>query len=215
MPSDTPREDSLDTPIIDDAPLRRPRKPLSSTATGQSVFIGLAVLCTLGALALLGGAFYFGLHYGAPDEQPVVVMAEPEEPAIVFPTLSGAPAGVGTRDWLELRGGECISSFSEAFALEFEVVSCDGAHQAQLARTTLLSSELSEEFPGEPFVAAKAREVCRVDDLINRDIAQSFDDLVVEFSYPVDATQWGAGQRGVYCFVTSSSRATFESSLLY
>jgi len=68
---------------------------------------------------------------------------------------------------------------------------------------------------GEAAVAAQAREFCALDSLVNRDLVVEYSDLVVEFAYPVNTQQWELGQRGVYCFLTSTSRSGFDSSLLY
>ena len=198
------------------APEKPQRPRLTSTPTGQNIFVGLMVLATLGVVALLGGAFVLGNNVaGAATEEPVAVEQAPAEPEISFPTLSGEPLGPGPTDWLELRGGECISPFSGAFDEQFVVVPCAGSHQAQLARTVLLSSDPLEEFPGEAVVAAKAREFCALDSLVNRDLVVEYSDLVVEFAYPVNTQQWDLGQRGVYCFLTSTSRSGFDSPLLY
>ena len=98
------------------APEKPQRPRLTSTPTGQNIFVGLMVLATLGVVALLGGAFVVGNNVaGAATEEPVAVEQAPAEPEISFPTLSGEPLGPGPTDWLELRGGECLSPFSDAF----------------------------------------------------------------------------------------------------
>jgi len=169
---------------------------------------------TLGGLAALGGAFVLGQHLGAPAPPPVAVAAEdPEQPELVFPTLSGGPVDAGTWAWNELRGGECLADFDGAFTESFEVVSCATAHRAQLVKAQLLNRDRSGVFPGEEAVAQRAAEVCELSEVIDRTYATEFNDLLVHYSYPVTEDQWDAGQRVVYCFVNSASGESFTKSL--
>jgi len=169
---------------------------------------------TLGGLAALGGAFVLGQHLGAPAPPPVAVVAEdPEQPELVFPTLSGGPVDAGTWAWNELRGGECFADFDGAFAESFEVVPCATAHRAQLVKAQLLNRDRSGVFPGEEAVAQRAAEVCELSEVIDRTYATEFNDLLVHYSYPVTEDQWDAGQRVVYCFVNSASGESFTKSL--
>ena len=50
-------------------------------------------------------------------------------------------------------------------------------------------------------------------DLVDIDVAREFSDLRTAYAYPVDATQWSAGERGVYCFVYSEGGDVFTQSL--
>jgi hypothetical protein len=192
---------------------KRPR--LTSTPRGQAVYLVLWVVGTLGGLAALGGAFVLGQHLGAPALPPVVVVVaeDPQQPELVFPTLTGGPVDAGIRAWNELRGGECLADFDGAFAESFEVVSCDTAHRAQLVKAQLLNRDRSEVFPGEEAIAQRAAEVCELSEVIDRTYATGFNDLVVQYSYPVTEDQWDAGQRVVYCFVNSASGESFTKSL--
>lgn len=103
------------------SPVRPPKKRLTSTAAGQSIFIGLWILGTLVVVAILAGAFLLGQSLGS-DDAVESVAEEVEAPAIEFPVLSGIPVEPGQWAWDELRGGECISGFDGAFAEEFTVV---------------------------------------------------------------------------------------------
>ena len=192
--------------------VKRPR--LTSTPRGQAVYLALWMVGTLGGLAALGGAFVLGQHLGAPAPPPVAVVAEdPEQPELVFPTLSGGPVDAGTWAWNELRGGECLADFDGAFTESFEVVSCATAHRAQLVKAQLLNRDRSEVFPGEEAIAQRAAEVCELSEVIDRTYATEFNDLLVHYSYPVTEDQWDAGQRVVYCFVNSASGESFTKSL--
>ena len=189
----------------------RPKKPLTSTAAGQSVFIGLWILGTLAIVAILAGAFLLGQSLSREDEG---TSDQVEAPPIEFPVLSGVPVEPGAWAWDELRGGECISGFEGAFAEEFSVVACQTPHDAQLISAELLSNRAEEPYPGADEVAQLARESCDVTDVIDYNLATQFDDLIVDFSYPASDEQWAEGERGVYCFALRSSGGTLQGDLV-
>ena len=137
----------------------RPRKRLTATATGQSIFIGLWILGTLVIVAILAGAFLFGQSFSrASAEDSEIVLEEVDVPAVEFPTLHGVPIEPGQWPWDDLRGGECISGFAGAFAEAFTVVGCEVPHDAQLITAVLLSRRAEEPFPGLDDVVQVARE---------------------------------------------------------
>jgi hypothetical protein len=194
-------------------PSTPPKPRLTQTARGQTIFVSLWVLGTLVTLGLWVGAFVLGQSVGAPEDAAVEEVIESAESAPQFPELGPPPQAPGTWAWDELRGGECLTGFSDPFAEQFQVVSCSSPHNAELLHAELLSRESSEPYPGDPAVLAAARAACDVRDLVNIEVAQEFSDLRTGYSYPVSQDQWEAGERGVYCFVYSESGATFESSL--
>ena len=194
-------------------PAPPPKPRLTDTPSGQTIFVTLWVLGTLVTLAIWGGAFVWGQSVAAPEDNVDVVMPEVVEPVVEFPELGPPSVAPGTWEWNELRGGECVSGFSDAFAEEFEVVGCSSSHTAELVRAELLSSDPDEPYPGDAAVLAQARELCDVRDLINREVAQNYSDLRTAYSYPVSQEQWDSGERGVYCFVYSESGDVFTSSL--
>ena len=189
----------------------RPKKPLTSTAAGQSVFIGLWILGTLAIVAILAGAFLLGQSLSREDEG---TSDQVEAPPIEFPVLSGVPVEPGAWAWDELRGGECISGFEGAFAEEFSVVACQTPHDAQLISAELLSNRAEEPYPGVDEVAQLARKACDVKELIDYSIATGYDDLIVGYSYPASDEQWAEGERGVYCFALRSSGGTLQGDLV-
>jgi hypothetical protein len=199
------QDDNAATPV--------PRAPLTSTATGQSIYIGLWILGTLVAVAIMVGAFLLGQNLSAEDEESSLSATE-EVPEVSFPILSGTPVEPGEWTWQELQGGECLSNFAGAFAESYTVVDCVTSHDAQLLSAFLLSSNPEEAYPGEDVVAGEAKDVCDVRDIVNYTLAEGYDDLVVDYSYPVSEEQWGEGQRGVYCFVLRSSGGTLSGDLL-
>lgn len=192
---------------------RPPRKRLTSTATGQSIFIGLWILGTLVLVAILAGAFLLGQSLAGHDAEESVV-DEAETPAIEFPVLSGVPVEPGRWAWDELRGGECISGFDGAFSEEFTVVGCEAPHDAQVVSATLLSTRADDRYPGVDEVAQLARETCDVKDIIDYSLAMEYDDLIVDYSYPASDEQWAQGERGVYCFALRSSGGSLQGDLV-
>jgi hypothetical protein len=193
----------------------RPRKRLTSTATGQSIFIGLWILGTLVIVTVLAGAFLLGQSFSRDSaEDSEIALEEVPVPAVEFPILHGVPVEPGQWPWDELRGGECISGFAGAFAEEFTVVGCDVPHDAQLITAVLLSRRAEEPFPGLDDVVQVARETCEVTDRIDYTLATQYDDLIVDYSYPASEEQWAQGERGVYCFVLRSSGGTLQGDLV-
>ncbi len=200
--------------MSDESPAARPpRKRLTSTAAGQSIFIGLWILGTLVLVAILAGAFLLGQSL-ASDDAGASLPEEVETPVVDFPVLSGVPVEPGQWAWDELRGGECISGFNGAFDEDFTVVGCAAPHDAQLVSATLLSNRAEDPFPGMEEVAQLARESCDVTELIDYSLATQYDDLIVDYSYPASDEQWAQGERGVYCFALRSSGGTLQGDLV-
>jgi hypothetical protein len=193
--------------------VRRPKKRLTSTATGQSIFIGLWILGTLVIVAILAGAFLLGQSLSR-DGEGARSEEQAEVPVMEFPVLSGMPVEPGVWAWDGLRGGECMSGFAGAFAEEFTVVGCEAPHDAQLISARLLSNRVEDPYPGVDEVTQLARESCDVTELIDYNVATEYDDLIVEYSYPASDEQWAQGERGVYCFALRSSGGTLQGDLV-
>lgn len=195
-------------------PENAPAKPrLTDTPRGQTIFVSLWVIGTLVTLGVWVGAFLWGQSVGAPEEDIVAEVADTAPPEVEFPELGPPSLAPGSWEWSELRGGECLAQFSNAFAEEFQVVGCSSPHAAQLVHAELLSSDPGETYPGDAAVLAAAREACDVRNLIDIEVAKNYTDLRTAYAYPVSSTQWDAGERGVYCFVYSDSGETFTTSL--
>ena len=190
-----------------------PRPRLTDTARGQNIFVSLWVLGTILALGLWVGSFLLGQAVGADGEPPGPEVVISEDSGPQFPVLGQPAKPPGSWAWDELRGGECLTGFSDSFAEVFQVVSCSSVHTAQLVHAELLSRDRGESYPGDTSVLAQARDVCDVRDLISREVAEEFSDLRTAYSYPVNQEQWDVGERGVYCFVYSEGGDSFRQSL--
>ena len=193
-----------------------PKARLRETQRGQNIIVGAAVLATAVFFGAIVAAFFIGQSLAdAPVTSEPEVALEFEPPEIIFPSLTGGPQSPGSRDWDELRGGECLASFDDgAFAEVFDVTECSNPHEAQLVKAQLMSRDRTETFPGEAQILVAVKEICDVVDLIDTDYVKEFTDLVVEASYPVDSTQWDEGQRVVYCFMRSSGGTKFDATVL-
>lgn len=189
-----------------------PRTPLWSTPAGQRLYIGLWVLGTLAVFGASVGAYFLGDYVGSPLEE--VAPESVEDSALELPDLAGGPREPGEWLWNELRGGECVQGFDSPFAESFTVVPCSSGHQAELAKVHVVSRDETAEFPGEEALLSQAKQVCDVEGSLNRVEIQNYSDLVVQYSYPVDATRWSESDRYIYCFVTRQSGGTLTSSLL-
>jgi len=143
-----------------------------------------------------------------------VVMAEPEVIEFTTPNLSLGPRPVGTWQWSELRGGECIAWFADAFAEQFDVVECTTPHEAEFVRATLASDDADARYPGDAAVEEFATEHCASwskDDLIEGEL---FDDLVAESSFSLGKEAWVRGDRLVGCFVRQLDGELFTTKLV-
>ena len=105
-------------------PSTPPKPRLTQTARGQTIFVSLWVLGTLVTLGLWVGAFVLGQSVGAPEDAVVEEVVDVVEISTEFPELGPPSQTPGTWAWDELRGGECLTGFSDPFAEEFQVVSC-------------------------------------------------------------------------------------------
>lgn len=186
-------------------------KSLTATPAGQSIYIGLWILGTLVVFGAAVGAFFFGDYLGNPGDTEEAVV---EEPSLELPDLTLGPQVPGVWAWNELRGGECIGDYDDAFAEEFEVVSCVSPHEAQLVKAQLISEKPDAPFPGEEELLQQAKQVCEVENMLSRETIQNYNDLVVQVSYPVDQEMWTTGDRVVYCFVARQSGGALTESLL-
>lgn len=158
-----------------------------------------------------------GFLIGSTEPEPVeeeIVVAEPEPVAFELPDLALGPREPGRWAWSELRGGECISFYVDAFAENFTVVSCEAPHEAEFVRATIVDSGLESPYPGDAAIEEFAVELCREwgrDDLAG---GEAFDDLVAEASYSLGEDAWNRGDRLAGCFVRQLDGELFTERLV-
>lgn len=191
------------------------------------LFVGIAL-----AFLIVLGALYFTARFivsnAAAAEAPVAATAPsasapaspkatPKASATPTPspssTAAAGPASAGVHQWSDLRGGECLSSFTDAWQQTYTVVDCSGSHAAQLVATGAVAGAAGSAYPGLAALEAQVAPKCQSSDVINMSAAQAYTGVQVSASYPATTEQWAAGSRTYYCFVSRTGGQTFTSSL--
>ncbi|SEB79443.1 hypothetical protein SAMN04489806_1791 [Paramicrobacterium humi] len=200
--------------IPDSRPERRRLGAANATANTPpsrrpALMIGLAVIAVL----VLGGLFWVGTlipgMISAGEAQPT-----PTATATPTPTLPATgPLPAGTYAWDQLRGGECLDPYTSPWEEKFTVVSCEGAHAAQLVAVGPVSDDENAAFPGQDELASQIYLLCSAPGVIDLAKAGAYTDVQVQGAYPVTEEQWKDGQRNYYCFVNRSSGDAITGSL--
>jgi len=172
------------------------------------------VITLIGVIPAAAIGFLIGSVSSEEPTPPPAVAVAPEVIEFTRPNLSLGPRPVGTWQWSELRGGECIAWFADAFAERFDVVECTTPHEAEFVRATLMSDDAEASYPGDAAVEEFATEHCASwakDDLIEGEL---FDDLVAESSFSLGEEAWARGDRLVGCFVRQLDGELFSTKLV-
>ncbi len=112
-----------------------------------------------------------------------------------------AMAEFGVQQWDTLFGGECLTNYTDAWDDYFTVAPCKLDHEAQL----VFRGDFTEvDYPGEEELASKVTALCMRPGILDTANAASYNDLVLQGSFPANAEQWEAS-RAYYCFVSRSS----------
>lgn len=177
----------------------------------------LAALALVAILLLLG---FFSLGTRLPalfaQESEPTAPTEPD-PVETVPT---GPVEPGVWAWDELRGGECLTDFDDAWAEEFTVVDCLEEHTAQL---TYRGSFVTESrvgastapppaFPGVPALTTQVAELCADPEAFGYAAARSITDGRMQGSFPVTVEAWQE-EPVFYCFFTRSSGAPIPADV--
>ena len=196
------------------------------------------------AVLVLGALFFVGTRLptlaGPAPAVAVTRTPSPSPSVTVTPTPVG-PAAIGIHQWNELGGGECIDPFAAPFAEKFTVVDCAVAHPAQMvfrgtfaatadpsgtlpAPRTASSSVPSvpsvpsvasaSAYPGLQVIQSQITLLCTAQGILNLALAGTYNDLLVQASYPATAAQWNSGQRDYFCFITRTGGQPITGSLV-
>jgi hypothetical protein len=196
-------------PVATGGPIaREPRAPLS---TAQKIL--MAVAAGLIAVLILLGLFFLGRHLGEAAAQVPVPVKSHGATAVPTPAGTGGPAAPGTQQWSALQGGECIQSFSSAWAQTFAVVSCTADHGAEMVFKGKLPDGKEVAYPTTASFRTQLTALCSAPTAINYATAATVTDLQVSFSYPPNTAAWLAGDRSYYCFVNRASGANLTGDL--
>ncbi|WP_345376199.1 septum formation family protein [Frondihabitans cladoniiphilus] len=151
----------------------------------------------------------------AASAAPSASSAPPEaSPTVSAPAaVATGPASPGTHQWTDLNGGECVSEFQSAWQQTYSVVDCATPHAAQLVAKAALPDAAGTAYPGDAALQGRMTLLCSSSSVINLGAAKAYSDIQVSGSYPSRASEWTAGDRTYYCFVSRANGATLTSSL--
>jgi hypothetical protein len=195
-------------PTADEPAVREPRAPLP---TSQKVLMGVAG-ALMGVLILIG-LFFFGEHLGSAQAEAPIPTKTPGATPVPTPAGTGGPAAPGQQQWSALQGGECIQSFSSAWAQTFTVVACTADHNAEMVFKGKLPDSSSVAYPTAASFKQQLTQLCSAPTAINYGAAAAVTDLQVSFSYPPNTSAWLAGDRTYYCFVDRTSGSNLTGDL--
>ncbi|MES2093235.1 MAG: hypothetical protein V4531_05415 [Actinomycetota bacterium] len=125
----------------------------------------------------------------------------------------GGPASFGIRLWSDLRGGECIDTFTSPFAQKFTVVDCASPHPAQLVMRGTFPGEVTAAWPGLDALQSQANQLCTAPGVMDLTTAGAYNDIQLQPSYAAATDEWTGGQRDYFCFVTRSSGGPITGSV--
>ncbi len=125
----------------------------------------------------------------------------------------GEPVSAGIRLWSDLRGGECIDTFTSPFAQKFTVVDCASPHPAQLVMRGTFPGEATAAWPGLDALQSQANQLCTAPGVMDLTTAGAYNDIQLQPSYAATTDEWTGGQRDYFCFVTRSSGGPITGSV--
>jgi hypothetical protein len=228
LPRSAPAAPSVTAP----PPERPANAPIEHVRGGSSLnrwlLIAAAVLL---AILIAVALFTLGRSFAAGHDQAPAAATRTTTPSPTATTASATPtptptasedqtvAGTGplapgqTYRWDQLRGGECLSPFTSAWAQQFAVVDCNAQHAAQLVYSAPFAADPAAPFPGEQAITSQVNLLCSKPGVIDLHAASAYSDVQVVAAYPVTAEQWDSGQRNYFCFVNRASGQPFTSSV--
>ncbi len=175
-------------------PPRGPRTWLRALIwVGGGILAGLALV----ALFLLGTRLP-DLLGPAPAVAPSASASPSPSGGVVGPVAPGEYA------WDELRGGECLEPYVDAWQNSYTVVACALPHHGQLVYVGEFDPEQFPVFPGAEQLQAQMSALCSAADAVDLSVVGQYTDVVVQGSFPATAEQW-AESASYQCFVSRSS----------
>jgi hypothetical protein len=192
--------------------LSRPREaqaPRPPIPRGQLMAISIAA--GLVAALALAALFLAGTRIGESIPPVSVATPIPTDTASAGPHVGPLP--VGTYEWNELLGGECLDPFDSAWQDDYTVIDCAQPHAAQLLARGTFDDAVSAPFPEVDELVVQTTALCSTDAIINYAAAAAITDLELVASFAPDAARWDAGQRDYYCFATRSGGEAFTESI--
>lgn len=180
-------------------PPRGPRTWLRALLwAGGGILAGLALV----ALFLLGTRL--------PDllgPSPAVAPTPSSSPSPSL--LPVEPVPPGEYAWYELRGGECLEPYVDAWQNRYTVVDCGFPHAAQMVFRGEFDPEAFPVYPGPEELELQTGSLCSAPGILDLTALGQYTDVVVQGSYPATPQQWGEGA-SYWCFVSRSSGEPLE-----
>ncbi|MEQ1737865.1 MAG: large membrane associated protein, partial [Rhodoglobus sp.] len=186
-----PRTSSDDGP----RPPRPPRGPLPRT---QKILMGIAggLLAALVLVAL----FLLGTRLSDAVAPPAATPTPTATPGLIV--LPIGPVEPGDYPWDQLLGGECLEPYESAWQDSYTVVDCAIPHPAQMVYRGVFDDTSSALYPGLEELQKRINLLCTAPTVIDYAKAGAANDIQVEASFAVDATDWDDGNRTYFCFVS-------------
>ena len=118
----------------------------------------------LALLLLIAGAIVGGFWFG---KQSMTVAT-----TVASPSHSVSPPKYGTVSWQNLKAGDCVIGFTNAWQDTYTVVSCDASHNAQLVAREIVPSA-PDDYPGVKVLAKEVSKLCSSPSLIDENGAKA------------------------------------------
>jgi len=164
------------------------------------------------ALALIA-LFLVGTRLAAALGPAPAVAPSPSASPSATSTFALGPVAPGEHQWNDLLGGECLDPYESAWQDQYTVVDCARPHPAQMIFRGTFADDLSVKFPGVEELQKRINLLCTAPTVIDYTAAGGINDIQVSASYPVDAADWGDGNRTFYCFVDRSGGEPLTASV--
>lgn len=133
----------------------------------------------------------------------------PEELAasnLSHPTPTGVP-------YAALEPGQCFSTFTNAWAAEWQTTECTGEHAAEFLAEVPAHPYKGGPYPGEEQLRARAQLSCQDTSVLDEKKAKQVDKLVIDVRYAASQAEWDAGLQHYACFVARSDGGSWSGSL--
>nr|WP_243862548.1 septum formation family protein [Frigoribacterium faeni] len=187
-----------------------PRSRWVLLGVGAAVVIVLA----LAALFVLSRSLFAGTPQ--PTEPPAAAAATrtvTATPAQLAPEAATGPLGTGSHPWSDLQGGECLSTFVDAWQQDYDVVDCAQPHVAQLASIGALDADPAAAYPGSDALQSQMSVLCTGADALDLAAASTYPDAQFSASWPATDAEWAAGVRSYWCFVDRAGGEPMTTSV--
>ncbi|WP_087008185.1 septum formation family protein [Gulosibacter sp. 10] len=118
--------------------------------------------------------------------------------------LSPATTGPSAHPLAALEAGDCFAEFESPWQADFDPVSCEEPHAAELTALVPVSTVLDvEAWPGEEALRDSAMLACQSPEAIDLDAAGRIEGLEIQVRWPASEAEWGSGLETYSCFAVA------------